>query len=60
MTWFLIKRQFVLLCRLSIGVRTGQGCGFVLEGGEKEHIEKCLLICENIDDGYLRQTWMEV
>jgi hypothetical protein len=33
---------------------------FVSEGGENKLFEKCLSTCENIDDGYLHQTWVVV
>jgi hypothetical protein len=31
---------------------------FVSKGGENKLFEKCLTICENIDDEDLHQTWV--
>jgi hypothetical protein len=63
MMWFLIKHQFIILYRLSTGVQgyaLDKDVVIVSEGGENEHFKKWLPTCGNIDNGYIRQIWVEV
>jgi hypothetical protein len=59
MTWFLIKHQFVFYAGYLQGYTLDNDVVFVSEG-EKKHFERHLPTFGNLDDGYLRQTRVDV